>query len=119
VADWAQQSAQMADIFSNAYLTIAASAAENGQEGLLNRHKLPRINLEHNSKAYSLCFRDMKSHEMREQDSVPFPEKTELTLRKRAWCFQEELLSRRVVHFTKDEIVFVCREATMCECTTC
>ena len=119
MADWAQQSAQMADIFSNAYLTIAASAAENGQEGLLNHHKLPRINLEHNSKAYSLCFRDMKSHEMREQDSVLFPEKTELTLRKRAWCFQEELLSRRVVHFTKDEIVFVCREATMCECTTC
>lgn len=107
----------MADIFSNAYLTIAASAAKNGQEGLLNRHKLSTVNIEHNSKAYTLSFRGIERHEMREQDSTPFPEKTELTLRGRAWCFQEELLSRRIVHFTKDEIVFVRREATMCECT--
>lgn len=39
-----------------------------------------------------------------------------MILRQRAWCMQEELLSLRFVHFTQYEIVFTCKEGTICEC---
>jgi hypothetical protein len=117
VADWANEASQMANIFSNAYLTIAASASENGHQGLLNRReirKLEAISKNINSKVFAVCVQDRVFHEFREDH--PFPRFTNSTLRKRAWCFQEEFLSKRMIHFTPYEIVFVCCEATICEC---
>ena len=37
-------------------------------------------------------------------------------LETRAWCFQERLLSNRIVHFGKDELVWECNSAINCEC---
>lgn len=34
----------------------------------------------------------------------------------RAWCFQERLLSKRVVHFTKSEMLWDCKSICHCEC---
>ncbi|OMP83027.1 hypothetical protein BK809_0001219 [Diplodia seriata] len=34
----------------------------------------------------------------------------------RGWCYQERLLSRRVLHYTADEFVWQCQSATWCEC---
>jgi len=116
VADWAHQAAQMADIFSHAYITIAASAAENGQQGLLNRRKTYRIDKSQGDTNYSVCVRGGIQHELLESSRIFPADSTSLRLRQRAWCFQEEILSTRIAHFTRDEVVFVCREATACEC---
>jgi hypothetical protein len=35
---------------------------------------------------------------------------------KRAWYFQERLLSPRVARFTKNEVVFKCNQRLVCEC---
>jgi hypothetical protein len=35
---------------------------------------------------------------------------------KRGWCFQERLLSRRVLHFAQDELVWECKTGYGCEC---
>lgn len=35
----------------------------------------------------------------------------------RGWCFQERLLSRRVLHFTHREMVWGCRLGWQCECS--
>ena len=108
----------MARIFSNANLTIAASAAENGQQGLLNRRRTTRkLDVVHNGKAFAVYFRNDIQHEFEKNAiGLPFVDASRLPLRKRAWCFQEELLSTRIIHFTEDECVFVCQEATICEC---
>jgi len=117
VIDWAEQASQMADIFSNAYLTIAASASRNGQEGLLNRRPAIRnLDAVHNDKAFLVCVRDVIRHEFDDTGYDPFGHFSTLPLRERAWCFQEELLSTRIIHFTNEEVVFVCRGATTCEC---
>jgi len=117
VLDWAEEASQMANIFSNAYLTISASAAENGQQGLLNRrHTIRRLDTVQNDKAFVICVRDERRHEFDGWD-YSLVSSSDLPLRKRAWCLQEELLSTRTIHFTEDEIVFVCQEATTCECS--
>ena len=36
---------------------------------------------------------------------------------KRGWVFQERFLSKRILHFTGEEIVWECREQTLCECS--
>jgi hypothetical protein len=43
-------------------------------------------------------------------NSVQFP------LLARAWAYQERMLSRRVVHFGPEEMVWECREHRICEC---
>ena len=119
VQDWADQASQMGEIFSNAYLTIAASASENGQQGLVSRRRATqKLDVVHNGKAFVVYARHAPEHEFRAHATgLPFMGgATQLPLRKRAWCFQEELLSKRIIHFTQDESVFVCQEATTCEC---
>ena len=37
-------------------------------------------------------------------------------LMSRGWMYQERLLSPRVLHFGATELVWECREATLCEC---
>ena len=34
----------------------------------------------------------------------------------RRWCFQERILSRRLIHYTKGELVWECNEDVKCEC---
>ena len=34
----------------------------------------------------------------------------------RAWCLQERLLAARMVHFTSEEMIWECSDATWCEC---
>lgn len=117
----------MSDIFSNAHLTIAASAAENGEKSLLNRAKNSLFPIVHNAEVRTIFTHRFINHELRISDddrwdlhsigeNRPFPYLSEYTLRKRAWCFQEEIISKRIVHFTQDEMVFICREGTTCEC---
>lgn len=38
------------------------------------------------------------------------------SLMKRAWCLQERILSPRVLHFRKDDVVFECARDRHCEC---
>ncbi|KAM6513776.1 hypothetical protein FALCPG4_014991 [Fusarium falciforme] len=34
----------------------------------------------------------------------------------RAWCFQERILSTRIAHFNRDELVWECNRGAQCEC---
>lgn len=45
-----------------------------------------------------------------------FPSRSDFPLLTRAWCFQERLLSPRLLHFTKGEIMWECGELSTCEC---
>lgn len=41
---------------------------------------------------------------------------TEWPLLSRGWVYQEQLLSRRMLHFTRNELIWECLETTQCEC---
>jgi hypothetical protein len=113
----------MREIYGGAYLTIAAANAVGSDDGFLDK----RRNYE-----FPLKFESPATHELpaivvygrRKFDHSGFkpfltaseddPEKN--PLRHRAWCFQEHLLSHRILHFGKEEMFFECEQSYTCEC---
>lgn len=120
--DWAQESSKMGYIYHNSYLTIAATAAKDGSEGLFKRRDVDTlcINIpEPNSAGKSTTLRARRSRKHLCVQSVaqngpllgdPDP------LIERAWVYQERLLSRRLLHFASDEMIWECRQTSECEC---
>lgn len=104
--DWEKESAKMASIFKNAYLTIAASSVADCNGGcFLNSLKPSRICKqvlgEPGSSSYCTTF-------VRSSVLASAPINSD-PLNKRGWTLQETLLSTRVLHFTADQVFWQCR----------
>lgn len=110
-ADWQTQSALMSDIYTNAYINIGASSANNSSEGCFFNRDRTHVNLHifdpktwlHLGKSWLLltsAFND-------ELDQQP--------LYRRGWVVQERLLAKRMIHFTRDQVWWECREKKWCE----
>lgn len=126
--DWESQAAKMGTIFQNAYVTIAAhvdktSSFDNGflghngvfkfnHSGAMNRDVFVRNSLQH---TLSASYHNYYTTDRLNQSAiVPLLQEG---LWGRGWCFQERLLSSRVINFfPNEEIVFECFEGTRCEC---
>jgi hypothetical protein len=113
---------KMDEIFGNAFVTIAATCAVDTDAGLFPRRTQPfKIQATDSKGSLSKIY-------VREQPShlgfkLPFEEGNDMDgyepitpLISRAWAYGERLLSRRVLHFTNDEMILECREAYQCEC---
>ncbi|KAK1760090.1 heterokaryon incompatibility protein-domain-containing protein [Echria macrotheca] len=117
--DWQEQSAMMADIYGGAYVTLCATASTSDEGGFY----LPPIQY------FSPHWLRIPGPDGVEYDvlvetgleggHIPswqfVPEKEELRhsfsyfpLMSRAWTFQERLLSPRLVHFTRGEVMWEC-----------
>lgn len=118
--DWERESARMASIYSNSYLTIAASSAKDSFVGCFNSH--PRTYVEFCDtakngttgqilafllpieKVYNRAYRKVKWLEMRSEP-----------LSGRGWAFQERLLARRMLYYASDQIYFECKDSFISE----
>ncbi len=131
--DWVEQSASMADIYSQGYLNIAAAAATSPSASLfrdrqqftrLDANKSPEFGRKNahtikppvatmgpvyarrsHAHTHECVFADIRNG----RESV-------CPLLFRAWVFQETLLSRRTVFFTQSELLWQCQKAVRCEC---
>jgi hypothetical protein len=107
-SDWESESAKMASIYKNAFITIAATASPDFQGGCFSKSKA------------DLCFHIKQSGVL---DTV-IAARTEVTgklpdlypLLTRGWVYQERMLSRRYLHFYRNELMLECREQRVCEC---
>jgi hypothetical protein len=119
--DWARESAHMAEVYQNAALTISADGAANGSQGLfepsINRSieetiLRPRRHSADSTPVYvretTLATSGDHIHHIRGMNDEP--------LRCRGWALQEWLLSTKIVHFTRGEILWECGEIQHCEC---
>lgn len=114
--DWQQQSAMMARIFQNSYITLAATAAQNDTSG-----------------CFSQAVTTTRSHRIMDRSGGATPYfvrkklehwntphragyESEYPLLTRGWVFQERLLSPRLIHFCSNELVWECADETNCEC---
>ncbi|KAK1524235.1 uncharacterized protein CCOS01_09322 [Colletotrichum costaricense] len=123
--DWETESVKMAEVYSNAYLTIAATQSRNGDGGLfvntpdfeVSDSVLPTVT----GDPYRLLFRRRIDHHLEVINIVNPTDRGDPTssfhpLLTRAWVYQERMLSTRVLHFGPQEIFFECRSDLFCEC---
>ncbi|KAL2070089.1 hypothetical protein VTL71DRAFT_14769 [Oculimacula yallundae] len=139
--DWTRESGQMASIYSNSYLNIAATAAAGSNESLFSKRWTSPLRYVHDTEVSQR--RPMTSY------AVPMP-CGNLTVRARysarcahehvkilhsppserirsevwrqgplltrSWAFQERFLSPRTVHFHASEMLWECNDNFRCEC---
>lgn len=108
--DWQVQSAQMADIYRNSIITIAGSISSGHGQGIFRKAAPAHLDSP---------ISDIVSH--RDFDRIRSRKAlvhaaTELPLLQRGWVLQERLLSPRVLHFGRDELIWECMEHLTCEC---
>lgn len=114
-ADWAMEASRMASVYENAHFVIAATNSRTGDEGCFSErscsHKVSVAGIE--GGVSSVYVKQKISH----RDFAEGPATFEtMPLFDRAWVFQERLLATRVIHYTKHEIMWECKESLRCEC---
>jgi hypothetical protein len=128
-----EDSLKMDAIFGNAFLTIAATSASDSSSQPLfppktqpfkiqatdNKGSLHKINVREQPSHYSFKAPFDGNAHMNEWE-LPFNMSEEANLHTplliRAWPYTERLLSPRVLHFTKSEMILECRAGYQCEC---
>jgi hypothetical protein len=117
-ADWETHVELMADIYRNAYITLAAGTSEDDEGGFF------RTPEEKFTKLKSFVVNDdISKFEIYMRRCLPHPDEewpagTEMPLMSRGWVFQERLLSRRFLCFARNEILWECQEDVACSCST-
>ena len=102
--DWKQEASIMGDVYANSYFTLAATASNDSRGGLLQQRSpltawpcRQIAKWEHHDPRQVVIGSDGLGQEM---DLLP--------LGTRAWAFQEWLLSKRLIHFSKYEVRWEC-----------
>ncbi|TGO68527.1 hypothetical protein BOTNAR_0023g00050 [Botryotinia narcissicola] len=110
--DWAVESLKMADVYGGASLTIAAEAAIDTASGIFDSANVFRQqqsqNLNFSIKGYHPLYpRDNGSLYLRDFVNLQ-PSKLKSCLKNRAWALQEDLMSRRLLSFGKEQMYWRC-----------
>jgi hypothetical protein len=111
VEDWHIESGKMADIYSDAYLVIGANMSVDCNGGFLDPQGRK---LSESQKIAILENLDSTTSDVyagynhtgiagKHDNFCNISEHASVTLAKRAWCLQEQLLASRLVHFTDSE----------------
>jgi hypothetical protein len=85
--DWYNESRNMARVYQNALVNIAAHGSQNDRDGFLRRNRRPKIFLKVSKR---------KQNILRDFEEVV----ENSTLSSRGWVFQERILSQKIIHFT-------------------
>lgn len=113
--DWRHEGSSMAEIYSNSYITLAATNAM-GSAGGFYRSMSSKRDPQHLSYTLKDSKDGRKPFEVLVWENFPIPKKNfvsgELPLLKRAWAYQERLLSPRTVHFADDMLYWECPSIT-------
>lgn len=112
--DWERESKKMSSVYQNSFITIAATCSPNSTQGFFSASSqyepYPfecRTALGQPCKIYFQ--QRLHHHDDRLAESFQ-------PLLKRAWVYQERLLSPRYLHFMLGEVVWDCNKHMVCQC---
>jgi hypothetical protein len=116
--DWQAESSRMAQIYSNAYLTVIAAIGESCHDGFLYRD-LPRAQctVPLGSTKPSSLQGHFSLRYRRHWSNDTMADITKSRWLTRGWTFQEERLARRVLIFGETKFFFNCRSVERSEDT--
>jgi Heterokaryon incompatibility protein (HET) len=132
--DWAVESTKMAKVYGDAHVVLAATAGSDGNHGCLfprgPTHRIPFENAEgpvEKAEAeveshISILIREVIAHTQllgsykSPLSAIGYPRNLDSPLLSRAWCYQEQLLAARMLHFHASELRWECRTKRACEC---
>jgi hypothetical protein len=110
--EWVEAAASMAEIYENAFITVAATWSDDSNGGCFARtreeyklHKLGKTGLYAQTKLPSFPKRYEAS-------------KDEWPLLTRGWVLQERHLSPRIIHYARDQLFWECNSSFLSECGT-
>ncbi|KAF2165027.1 hypothetical protein M409DRAFT_56364 [Zasmidium cellare ATCC 36951] len=118
--DWQRESAVMDLIYCCAHLTIAASSADSDDSGILDTRQKPSgkaVELEYLSEDQNVkrwWITESTTLSNRASDNID-EDVNNSALHSRAWALQERLLSPRIVHYGKHQLIWECNKYTQCE----
>jgi len=108
--DWKDQAGQMADIYENAYLTLAATKSRDGSGGCFAETDTKYIAKLVPGYQHIFVRQEVPRFPSNWADfEPPAGRHGDWPLLNRAWVYQEMRLSPRVLHFCAEEAVWVCR----------
>jgi hypothetical protein len=109
--DWRLEAGKMADVYRNATLVISASEAKDSTEGLFITERKRETVMAVPYIAEGIVQGTFNIAQLPERSSRP----KETHLNTRAWAFQERLLARRIMFFTRGGMYWKCREFEILE----
>lgn len=114
--DWKHEANCMADVYSRAICTIAASASEDSTGGFLGERTFSGLH------PYALEFSNVHKPDQSFSAIITPPSAenyddsmSKSTLVNRAWTLQERALSTRILHFTPEQVLWECRSHSASE----
>lgn len=112
---WATESQNMAAIYENSFLVIAATRAPDPSHAIVGGEARndPRQSFRVKLRLYDGSISNSK---VRALDSEHHPKECPGPLSTRGWTFQERLMARRIVQFTAHELIWQCSTTVSCEC---
>lgn len=112
------EASQMASIYRNSSLTIAAAKAKNDDDGPFSEINEQPKALELGSYAipFPVYVRYQRDEAQYIMGLLDWPKKRDHPLSERAWVFQERVLSPRIVFFGHNEVARGCTSALACQC---
>jgi hypothetical protein len=114
-ADWKTQAAKMGDVYDLAICTVASTGSSSGDGGCFHQRdprslwpcRVATSSRDQLLPKWTCIRREGVSAFVRGVDRSP--------LNKRAWVFQERLLSHRILHFAEDMVFWECRQRVASE----
>ncbi|KAM0801613.1 heterokaryon incompatibility protein-domain-containing protein [Usnea florida] len=107
--DWVKESATMRSVYSHSIMNISATGAVDPSIGcFLDRQS-------DNIRPFSALVSDSEFEHICWDDNFWRVNISEASLSKRAWAFQERLLSPRILHFGAIQMAWECMESASCE----
>lgn len=123
--DWITEAKKMSSIYRNATITLSADGAENSAGGLFGpvsaraaaHQAYPIQTIGADGDPVTLYARKRYKYPSDPNSSPHSAIRAQPSkLSTRGWVFQERILSPRIVHFYKEEVVWTCYGLERCEC---